>query len=172
MNTKIIRLAGIAFLTLMLSGCDEDYLVQEPSQFINADQLSGAIELNPELGEATVTGIYSTMFTTGTGGTTSQQDFGQKGYDIYMDMFSADMALSSSVYGWYRARISELQATVDFTQLENYQPWRYYYRVINLSNLVIESQGGADNVPETDDNKFVLGQALAMRAHSYFYLTQ
>ncbi len=172
MNTKIIKLTGIAFLTLMLSGCEDDYLVQEPSQFINADQLSGAIELNPELGEATVTGIYSTMFTTGTGGTDSQQDFGQKGYDIYMDMFSADMALSSSVYGWYRARITELQAPVDFTQLENYQPWRYYYRVINLSNLVIESQGGADNVPETDDNKFVLGQALAMRAHSYFYLTQ
>lgn len=172
MNTKIIKLTGIAFLTLMLSGCDEDYLVQEPSQFINADQLSGAIELNPELGEATVTGIYSTMFTTGTGGTDSQQDFGQKGYDIYMDMFSSDMALSSSVYGWYRARISELQAPVDFTQLENYQPWRYYFRIINLSNLVIESLGGDEATPETDENKYVLGQALSMRAHSYFYLTQ
>ncbi|MCK0115186.1 RagB/SusD family nutrient uptake outer membrane protein [Gelidibacter sp. F63206] len=172
MNTKIIRLAGIAFLTLMLSSCDEDYLVQEPSQFINADQLAGAIELNPELGEATVTGIYSTMFTTGTGGTTSQQDYGQKGYDVYMDMLCSDMALTTSTYGWYRARITEYQAPLDFTQLENYQPWRYYYRVINLSNLVIESLGGADAVPESDDNKYVLGQALAMRAHSYFYLTQ
>lgn len=172
MKTKIIKLAGIACFTLMLSGCAEDYLVQEPTQFINADQLGDAMNLNPELAEATVTGIYSTMFTTGTGGTTSQQDFGQKGYDIYMDMLSSDMALSSSVYGWYRARITELQAPLDFTQLENYQPWRYYYRVINLSNLVIEAQGGSDNIPETDDAKFVLGQALAMRAHSYFYLTQ
>ncbi|MBO3100103.1 RagB/SusD family nutrient uptake outer membrane protein [Gelidibacter pelagius] len=172
MNTKIIKLAGIACLTLMLSGCDKDYLVQEPTQFINADQLGGAIVKNPDVGAGSITGIYATMFTTGTGGTDSQQDFGQKGYDIYMDMFSADMALSSSVYGWYRARVTELQAPVDFTQLENYQPWRYYYRVINQANLVIESLGGNDFEPEDEETQHVLGQALAMRAHSYFYLTQ
>ncbi|MBA6154049.1 RagB/SusD family nutrient uptake outer membrane protein [Gelidibacter maritimus] len=172
MNTKIIKFAGIAFLTLILSGCGDDFLVQEPIEFINADQLADAIVKNPDVGAGSITGIYATMFTTETGGTDSQQDFGQKGYDIYMDMLSSDMALSSSVYGWYRARITELQAPVDFTQLENYQPWRYYYRVINQANLVIESLGGNDIEPEDEETQHVLGQALAMRAHSYFYLTQ
>lgn len=172
MNTNILKLTGIACLTLMLSGCDKDFLVEEPTEFINADQLADAILLNPAVGEGSLTGIYATMFTTETGGTTSQQDFGQKGYDIYMDMLSSDMALTTSTYGWYRARITEYQAPVDFTQLENYQPWRYYYRVINLSNLVIESLNLEGSEPEDEATAFVLGQALTMRAHSYFYLTQ
>ncbi|MFI8377196.1 RagB/SusD family nutrient uptake outer membrane protein [Leeuwenhoekiella sp. NPDC079379] len=167
---QILGLVSIAVLTV---GCSEEFLVEEPTgSIINADQLSDAVELNPSLGAGTVTGIYSTMFTTGTGGTTSQQDFGQKGYDVYADMLCSDMALSTSTYGWYRARVTEYQAPLDFTQLENYQVWRYYYRIINQSNLVIASLGGNDAIPESDDNKYTLGQALAMRAHSYFYLTQ
>jgi hypothetical protein len=87
-------------------------------------------------------------------------------------MISGDMALSLSTYGWYRARVHELQAATDYSRDENYQVWRYYYRIINLSNLVIESLGGNDATPETEANKYTLGQALAMRAYGYFYLTQ
>ncbi|WP_100616306.1 RagB/SusD family nutrient uptake outer membrane protein [Confluentibacter citreus] len=173
MKNNLKNLIKITCLALLMVSCGEDFLVEEPTgNIINSDQLSDAIALNPAIGEATVTGIYATMFTTETGGTTSQQDFGQKGYDIYGDMLSSDMALSTSTYGWYRARITEMQAGTDFTQPENYQPWRYYYRIINLANLVIESLGGNDVVPETDENKYTMGQAFAMRAHSYFYLTQ
>jgi len=161
----------MAFLLLFI-GCSDDFLVQEPEgAIVNANQLSEAVGLNPELGEATVTGIYATMFTVGSGGTASQQDFGQKGYDIYLDMLCGDMALTLSSFGWYRARITELQGPIDFTQQENYQPWRYYYRIINLANLIIESVGGNDANPEQPAARAILGQALAMRAHSYFYLT-
>ncbi|AIZ40422.1 RagB/SusD family nutrient uptake outer membrane protein [Cellulophaga baltica] len=173
MKNNIKSILGLACLAIFAIGCEDDFLDEQPTGgVINSDQLSDGILLNPSLGEATVTGIYATMFTTGTGGTTSQQDFGQKGYDIYGDMLSSDMALSVSTYGWYRSRITEMQAGTDFTQQENYQVWRYYYRIVNLSNLVIESLGGNDAIPETDDNKFTLGQAFAMRAHAYFYLTQ
>ncbi|MCF8715900.1 RagB/SusD family nutrient uptake outer membrane protein [Joostella atrarenae] len=173
MKRNFIKLLGVSCLALFFASCGDDFLVEEPEgSIINADQLAEGIEKNPELGEATVTGIYATMFTTGTGGTDSQQDFGQKGFDVYGDMICSDMALSTSTYGWYRSRITEYQAPLDFTQEENYQVWRYYYRIINLSNLVIESLGGNDAIPESDDNKYTLGQALAMRAHSYFYLTQ
>ncbi|WP_350287842.1 RagB/SusD family nutrient uptake outer membrane protein [uncultured Croceitalea sp.] len=173
MKGNMKKFLGIACAALFVVSCSEEFIERQPEgAIINADQLSEAIELNPDLGEATVTGIYATMFTTQTGGTTSQQDFGQKGYDIYLDMISGDMALSLSSFGWYRARITELQGPVDFTQLENYQPWRYYYRIINLSNLIIESVGGNDAVPEDPSIRAIMGQALAMRAHSYFYLTQ
>jgi hypothetical protein len=173
MKTNFKILLGIASLALLTTSCQEDFLDQGPTgAIINANQLADAIELNPKLGEATVTGIYATMFTTGTGGTSSQQDFGQKGYDVYGDMLSSDMALVTSTYGWYRARIHEMQAPNDFSQLENYQVWRYYYRIINLSNLVIESLGGNEFTPTTDANKHTIGQAFAMRAHAYFYLSQ
>ena len=87
-------------------------------------------------------------------------------------MISGDMALSVSTYGWYRASITELQCTQDFTFTDNYQVWRYYYRIIRSANTVIDALGGNDAIPELDENKFLLGQAKAMRANSYFYLTQ
>lgn len=180
MKKNVIKLFAATCLTVFMFGCEDDFLEEAPggatndgnASIINADQLSDAIDLNPALGEATITGIYSTMFTTGTGGTTSQQDFGQKGYDIYGDMMSSDMALSTSTYGWYRSRVAEYQAMEDFTQQENYQVWRYYYRIASLANLVIDNFGGEEAEPETDVNRALFGQALAMRAHSYFYLTQ
>ncbi|QLE01738.1 RagB/SusD family nutrient uptake outer membrane protein [Galbibacter sp. BG1] len=173
MKRNMKNFIWIACLASLSISCGDDFLVEEPTgNIINADQLSEAVEKNPELGAGTITGIYATMFTTGTGGTTSQQDFGQKGYDVYGDMISGDMALTVSSFGWYRARITELQAATDFTQQENYQVWRYYYRVINQANLVIESLGGNDAVLQDEDLQHIFGQALAMRAHSYFYLTQ
>ena len=69
------------------------------------------------------------MFEAGTGGTDGHDDFGQKGYDIYGDMLCGDMALSVSTYGWYRT-ITQFQATTDFTFQDNYQVWRYYYRIV------------------------------------------
>lgn len=30
-------------------------------------------------------------------------------------------------------------------------PWRYYFRIINLSNIVIEGLGGRDNVPSHEE---------------------
>jgi len=173
MKEKMKNYIGVACLALMVSACGDDFLNEAPEgDLITADQLGDGIELNPELGEATVTGIYSTMFVTETGGTTGHDDFGQKAYDVFGDMVSGDMALTLSTFGWYRSSITELQAPLDFTLQDNYQVWRYYYRIINLSNLVIESFGGNDAVPETADNRYTLGQAIALRAHAYFFLTQ
>lgn len=180
MKNYVIKVLSTALFTLVICGCEDEFLVKNPDgsinddngSIINADQLSDAIDLNPDLGEATVTGIYSTMFTVGTGGTASQEDFGQKGYDIYGDMICGDMALSTSLYGWYRSQITEYQALEDFTRQTNYRVWRYYFRIASLANLVIDNFGGEDAVPETDINKALMGQAFAMRAHSYFYLTQ
>ena len=170
---KVIKKLVIAAGTgLLLIGCSDDFVEQEPQgSIINANQLSETVEVNPSLGEATITGIYATMFDVGSGGSTSQQDFGQKTYDIYGDYLSGDMALSLSSFGWW-TNTTELQSTVDFTMGDNRQGWRYYYRIINLANLVIESLGGNDVNPDDESIRALLGQAFAMRAHSYFYLTQ
>lgn len=184
MKKTILNMMKFSFVAFLLVGCEEEFLVEEPTgSTVNIRQIGEAGEVNPEINGAFMTGVYSTMFTTGTGGTTSHTDFGQRGYDVYGDMLSGDMALTLSTYGWYRSAITEFQAAEDFTQQENYQVWRYYFRVINRSNLVIESILGQPQ-PETeaeitaiidelnDNNRHIIAQAFAMRAHSYFYLTQ
>ena len=172
MKNNLFKLTGIITLLLFVVGCSKEFLEKEPSEFLTTDQIGAAAEKNPDVVRGTMTGIYSLTIETGTGGTTSHTDFGQKGYDIFGDMLSGDMALSVSTYGWYRADITEFKAPLDFTNNSNYQVWRYYYRIIRSANTVITALGGNDAVPDIDENKFILGQAKAIRAHSYFYLTQ
>lgn len=171
MKNKLIN-SIFAVLLLSTVGCSEDYLNTEPTEIITQEQYTEAAANNPALVKGLVSGIYSTMFETGTGGTNlDHDDFGQKGYDIYSDMLSGDMALSASVYGWY-SRLVNYQATVDFTRIENYKPWRYYYRIIRSCNIVIKTLGGNDVTPVNQENKYLMGQAKALRGYAYFYLAQ
>lgn len=167
MKSKIL----IAAITgaLLFASCEDDFLDTVPTEFISSDQIDKATEQNPGIQEGNVRGLYATMITAGTGGTTGHDDFGQKGWDIVMDMLSSDMVLAASNYGWYSS-ITQMQATIDYTSNANYMPWRYYYRIILSANNVISSFGGNDAVPESEEAKHSLGQAKAMRAHSYFYL--
>ena len=169
---KLLKITLITASIISLHSCGKDYLEKQPSEFITTEQIADAASKNPDVIRGTMTGIYALMFESGTGGTTGADDFGQKAYDIFSDMLSSDMSLSVSTYGWYRASITEYQCTQDFTYTDNYQVWRYYYRIIRSANTVIDALGGNDVIPENDENKYILGQAKTIRAHSYFYLTQ
>ncbi len=144
----------------------------QPTQLLTNAQLEAAAETNLGIPAAFVGGLYAQMIQFGSGGTSGHDDFGHKSYDVFSDMLSGDMALSVSTYGWYRASITEFGAPQDFTFGDNRQVWRYYYRIVRSANTVIQNLGGNDAIPENPDNKFAMGQAKAMRAHSYFYLTQ
>ncbi|MEN8193846.1 MAG: RagB/SusD family nutrient uptake outer membrane protein [Bacteroidota bacterium] len=162
---SLIIIAGISY------SCSEDFLEVYPTEFLSQEQIQEAAANNPDVIAGSLSGIYTLMFETGTGGTGGHDDFGQKGYDIYSDMLSGDMALSVSTYGWYRS-ITEFQTTQDYTFQDNYQVWRYYYRIIRSANSVIDALGGNEIVPELEANKHIMGQTKAMRAYSYFYLAQ
>ncbi len=161
----------LIFIGGISSSCTEEFLEVSPTEFLTQEQIQDAAANNPDIIAGSLKGIYTLMFETGTGGTTGHDDFGQKGYDIYSDMLTGDMALSVSTYGWYRS-ITEFQTTQDFTYQDNYQVWRYYYRIIRSANLVIDAAGGNDVIPELEANKHILGQAKALRAYGYFYLAQ
>ncbi|MEZ5103624.1 MAG: RagB/SusD family nutrient uptake outer membrane protein [Draconibacterium sp.] len=165
----------IVFLvTLFLfsfSGCNEDFLNVQPTEFLTVQQIAEASKDNPDVGAAGIRGLYTLMFKTGTGGTERQDDFGQKGFDIYSDFLSSDMVLSASAWGWYRY-LTEYNVTTDYTQIENEIVWTYYYKIIRSANSIIAALGGNNIVPELEENRHTMGQAKTMRAYGYFYLTQ
>ncbi len=68
-----------------------------------------------------------------------------------------------------QTQISELTATVDPDSNYNYIPWRFLYRVINLSNLVIDGLG-SDADLTTDVQKHTMGQARALRGWAYYWI--
>jgi hypothetical protein len=171
MKKRNLILSIFTPLLFLTAGCESDFLETEPTQFITQEQLGEAAEFNPDVLRGTISGIYTLMFETGTGGTTGHNDFGQKGVDIWTDMLSGDIALTQNTYNWYRNFV-DYQTTIDFTRNENYVPWRYYYRLIRSTNVVISALGGNDAVPVLPENKWLMGQAKALRAYAYFYLTQ
>jgi len=166
---KFNKIIIAAFFTMVFFGCSEDFLETQPTEFISQDRIAEVSEINPALQISNLQGIYSNMYLTGTGGTDNHDDFGQKGYDIFSDMLSGDMVLSSKIYGWY-GQLSDYLVTVDFTNTRNYMVWRYYYRIIFGANTIIDGLGGNDAVPELVEGQRIMGQAKAMRAYAYFYL--
>ena len=171
MKNTLKYLLTFIFIGGFSTGCNEDFLDVKPTGFLTQEQIQDAAANNPAIIAGSLSGIYTLMFESATGGTGNHDDFGQKGYDIYSDMLSGDMALSVSTYGWFRS-VTEFTATQNYTFISNYQVWRYYYRIIRSANLVIDAAGGNDIIPELEENKHILGQAKALRAYGYFYLAQ
>ncbi|CAL2101950.1 SusD/RagB family lipoprotein precursor [Tenacibaculum sp. 190130A14a] len=169
MLKKIVKILPI--FILFIYGCNDDFLEVQPSDRLSTEQLGQAAEFNPEIIKGGVAGLYQLMYLPGTGGFGGDDDFGQKGIDIWTDMLSADIAHSETNYGWY-STFSNLQASVDFTNRANYMAWRYYYRIIRAANKLIGTLGGNDITPEAQANRHYMGQAKAMRAYAYFYLVQ
>lgn len=171
MKNTILKTILLSTAIVILSGCSEEFLEKSPTDSISIADLQETAAISPEILESTLTGIYTMMYDLGTGGIGGHNDFGQKATDIHTDLLSADMALSKNTYSRFRL-VAQLIPTTDYTNTTgNYMHWRYYYRLIRSANLVIASSGGND-APITDANRFTMGQAKAMRAYAYFYLTQ
>jgi len=170
-NNIYIKYLLLAVLSVSVVGCSESFLDKTPTDDIAVSDLQKTAEINPGILESTLTGVYTMMYDSGTGGLGSHEDFGQKAVDIFGGFLTSDIALTKNTYSRYRV-LAELQNTVDYTDTRgNYQVWRYYYRLIRSTNLIISALGGND-AEITDANRYSMGQVKALRAYAYFYLTQ
>ncbi|MCW1952932.1 MAG: RagB/SusD family nutrient uptake outer membrane protein [Flavobacteriia bacterium] len=166
---KTIKKLALAGVLVSLISCEKDFLETFPTASLSQEQVTEAAQVNPDVSKATLLGIYENLYRRGSGGTSSQEDFGITTQYIQLDMLSADMAHLGKSYNRQTA-ISELTATQDPDNDYNYRPWRFLYRIINLSNLVIDGAGGNDVVPETASARHTVGQAKALRGYAYFFL--
>jgi hypothetical protein len=173
MMKKIINIRSITLIIAAMSliGCSDDFLEKSPVGSLSVKDLEGTAEIRPEILESTLKGLFTMMYTPGTGGYGGHNDFGQKSHDIHTDILSGDVALSKNTYSRY-AGLANLIQTLDYTvTATNYPAWRYYYRLIRSCNLVIDASGGND-APITDANRISMGQAKGLRGYAYFYLAQ
>lgn len=172
---KIKNLIYISSIFFLAVSCDEDFLETYPTASLSQEQVGEALAVNPAAAEGTLFGIYEQFYRLGSGGYGGQEDFGIKIQHLHTDLLSGDMAHTGKSYN-RQTSISELTGTVDAgNAYANYMPWRFLYRVVNLSNLVIDGLGGADatgplGTLETDIQKHTMGQALAARGFAYYYL--
>ncbi|ALU25190.1 MULTISPECIES: RagB/SusD family nutrient uptake outer membrane protein [Myroides] len=164
MKTKIM----IALSASMLLGaCSKDFLETSSTSTLSKSDIDKISENSPHLGEATLNGLYAYNVRAGGGGTTGHDDFGQKGYDVYMDILSGDMNQNQNGYGWYR-EIGNFSGLINFASQPNYKGWRFYYYMIRGANNIIVSYNGKTSL--NDSEKKVLAESKALRAYMYYNL--
>mmetsp|Transcript_4557 Transcript_4557/g.5250 ORF Transcript_4557/g.5250 Transcript_4557/m.5250 type:complete len:504 (+) Transcript_4557:3256-4767(+) len=162
----------IIFASVVLTSCSDDFLDTRPTSFISNDDLGETALINPEIVEGNLRGIYNQMVTAYIGGTSRQEDFGHKSFDMMSDLLSSDLAQVGARYNRFVGLANYLWTTDQTVSLPNYTAWRFYYRIINSANLIIAANGGNDAVPTSPDVAGVIGQAKTIRAFGYFYLSQ
>ncbi len=167
MKTKKIFL--FALIAMTLTGC-EDFLDRYPQ---GGTLLYGQYKDLDDLLEGTTMGIYSTMYEFGG----DHDVFGKRSIDMYGDLLSGDMAMSSSSYGWFQ--YDEYGYT---RQYRGGYIWSFYYEIIRLCNLAINAveDSGLPHIPTKDEDLtpsqitqgYYYGEILAMRGYAYAGLMQ
>lgn len=151
----------LALAVTVLTGCEKEYLDTSPASQVPNEQVFATTE------GATVAlnGIYRSMWTSWD----SRHDtFGQKAVDVAMDMMGTDVITPERGYGWFVNEYNHSAITTATQTSRSGWTWRYYYRVINNANLIIANIDNATGDPKRKE--YIKGNALALRAHSYFYL--
>lgn len=157
-------LVGCATLT----ACSDDALETSPTDSMAGDQLLGSTST------ATIplNGIYRSMYTAGwstTGNT--HQCFGISAYSLTADVMGEDCIMSASGSGWFwydcRYNVKSFYAR---TTWRPYDLWNAFYTWISNANYIINAEETMTG--EEADKNYIIGQAYAIRAYSYFMLAQ
>src|SRR5690606_34456547 len=82
-----------------LAGCKKDYLETVPSNGVTEDAIFGKYSSV----SAALEGIYKQQFASGIGGGTRHDNFGQKAYDLALDLMGNDMVVHTQGYGWFNS---------------------------------------------------------------------
>ena len=152
----------------VLSSCTEDALETIPT-----DSMSGTgLFANANSALVPLNGIYRSMYTSGwtTSGNT-HQCFGISAYNLTADVMGEDLIMADMGSGWFWFDcLYNVKANYTSKAFRSYDLWNAYYTWISNANYIIAAEttmGGA----ATDVN-YVIGQAYAIRAYSYFMLAQ
>ena len=153
---------------LLTTSCSEERIETAPTRQMSGQGLlaSGNAAL------VALNGIYREMYTSGwstTGNT--HQCFGITAYNLGAEVMGEDhiMGASGSGWFWYDA-LYNVKSRYASSTWRSYDLWYAYYNWIANANYIIaaeETMGGT-----TEEVNYAIGQAYAIRAYSYFMLSQ
>lgn len=162
---KIVKYIFIFTAALMMLSCSEDYLETAPSSSVS----SSLIFESTNNAYVALHGIYRFMYAYNVSGFGGHSGFGHMANMLTSDLMGHDMNLHSRGYGWfsYDFNYSDIESADSRC---THRTWYNYYDVINNANIIIKYIDDASGLQSEKDD--IKGQALALRAFSYFYLIQ
>ena len=156
------------FGVLCLSSCNSELLETEPTDAMSgstfmSDATKALVPLN---------GIYRSMYSAGwstTGNT--HQCFGITAYNLMGEVMGDDFIMGAQGSGWFWFDAAyNVKGRYTSSSWRSYDLWMAYYTWIANANYIIaaeETMAGSE-----EDVAYVIGQAYAIRAYSYFMLSQ
>ena len=163
--TFVGLLAGGMLLT---TSCSEERIETAPTRSMSGQGLlaSGNAAL------VALNGIYREMYTAGwstTGNT--HQCFGITAYNLCAEVMGEDHIMGDAGSGWFwYDALYNVKSRYASGAWRSYDLWYAYYNWIANANYIIaaeETMGGT-----TSEVNYAIGQAYAIRAYSYFMLSQ
>ena len=168
---RIFKYAFVGLLAggmLLTTSCSEERIETVPTQSMSGQGLLA----NANAALVTINGIYREMYTAGwstTGNT--HQCFGITAYTLTADVMGEDHIMGASGSGWFWYDCTyDVKDMFTRSTWRPYDLWYAYYNWIANANYIIAAEETMEGAPA--DVNYVIGQAYAIRAYSYFMLSQ
>lgn len=160
----IVCVAG----ALLMTACSDDQLETSPTTAVSGTTMTES----SDAAMIALNGIYRSMYTSGWSTTGNyHQCFGISAYSVCADVMGDDFIMQAPGSGWfwYDATYDVKDAFTSSTW-RSYDLWFAFYQWVSNANYLIVMDQDLD--PNDLDKMYVLGQAYAIRAYSYFMLAQ
>ncbi|MDR1552479.1 MAG: RagB/SusD family nutrient uptake outer membrane protein [Prevotellaceae bacterium] len=164
---KKLTLILILLSSLILTSC-EDRLDTNPTDAVSGNSMMD----NTENAIISLNGIYRMMFEWGysTSGNYGHS-FGVQSYTMAANLMGEDLVIAESGDGWFWTDyVYTVKRSYTSSIARSYDIWTYFYRVIANVNYIIAAKETMQG--ESTEVSYIIGQAYALRAYSYFYLAQ
>lgn len=164
---KKILFTGIVLLVMFSMLSCHDKLDTEPT-----NRVAGSVILsNDENAMIALDGIYRLMYSSGWASDNNHQYFGHTSVILHTSLMGEDLLMSDMGAGffWYEY-IYDIRSLYTSKLMRSYATWNYYYTLISNANYIIAAENELSG--NTNRINYIIGNAYAIRAHSYFMLIQ
>ena len=151
----------------VLTSCLDDALETAPT-----DSMSGTTLLaNANSALIPLNGLYRSMYASWSPTANQHQSFGINSYVLTADVMGEDMIMDAQGSGWFWFDcLYNVKAQYTGSAFRSYDMWNCFYTWIANANYIIAAEETMEG--NTEDVNYVIGQAYAIRAYSYFMLAQ
>lgn len=162
MKNRIITILSTILLVFSFTACSDDFLNTVPTESVDATSAYATTKN----ASAAINGIYRSLVVRYLG---SQGHFGHPAVMLIMDHLGEDLIQGAASASWHVAETRWVAHRTDNTAGVRL-PYEMYYRVIANTNVAIENIPNSVGTQAQKDQ--ILGEALGLRAWSYFNLIQ
>lgn len=156
----------VPVVLIMSGGCNSDFLDTKPTGSLSQDQQDEMAAEDPiKAFSPIISGLYNAMVDY----YSYHDEFGHPTVFLATDLMGNDMVQLANHYFYFYYQ--------NDNRMANYRApvhhWtKLYYPLVYNCNLVLKSYPREEYDHLSDDAKVIVGQALAVRANSYFYLVR